>query len=44
MVRGTFANVRIKNQLVNKEGGWTIYHPENNEMTIFDAAEKYIKQ
>ena len=43
MVRGTFANVRIKNKLVNKEGGWTIYHPENKEMTIYDAASKYIK-
>jgi len=43
MVRGTFANVRIKNKLVNIEGGWTIYHPENKEMTIYDAALKYLK-
>ena len=43
MVRGTFANVRIKNKLVDKEGGWTIYHPENKEMSIFEAANKYLK-
>src|SRR5699024_740928 len=33
MVRGTFANVRIKNQLVDKEGGYTIHFPTNTEMT-----------
>jgi len=43
MVRGTFANVRIKNKLIDYEGGWTIYHPEKKEMTIYDAASKYIK-
>jgi len=43
MVRGTFANVRIKNKLVDNEGGWTIYHPENKEMTIYDAASEYLK-
>ena len=41
MVRGTFANVRLKNLLVEKEGGWTIYHPDGKTMTIFDAAMKY---
>jgi aconitate hydratase len=41
MVRGTFANVRLKNQLVDKEGGLTNYFPDGKEMTIFDAAEKY---
>jgi len=43
MVRGTFSNVRIKNKLVNREGGLTIYHPENKLMTIYEAAMKYIK-
>ncbi|MBL1213979.1 MAG: aconitate hydratase AcnA [Ignavibacteriae bacterium] len=43
MVRGTFANVRLKNLLVDKEGGWTIYHPDGKTMTIFDAAMKYKK-
>ncbi|MCM4154735.1 aconitate hydratase AcnA [Gramella sp. AN32] len=41
MVRGTFANVRIKNQLAEKEGGYTRYFPSGEEMTVFDAAEKY---
>ena len=41
MVRGTFVNVRLKNLLVEKEGGWTIYHPDGETMTIFDAAMKY---
>jgi len=41
MMRGTFANVRIKNKLAKKEGGWTTYHPTGEEMTIYDAAMKY---
>ncbi len=41
MVRGTFANVRIKNKLAGKEGGFTQYLPTGEEMTVFDAAEKY---
>ncbi|MCZ4319236.1 aconitate hydratase AcnA [Aequorivita viscosa] len=42
MVRGTFANVRIKNQLANREGGYTTYLPSGEEMTVYDAAQKYI--
>ncbi len=41
MVRGTFANVRIKNQLAKKEGGYTCYLPEKEEMSVYDAAMKY---
>ncbi len=41
MMRGTFANVRIKNKLANREGGWTTYHPTGEEMTVFDASMKY---
>ena len=42
MLRGTFANVRIKNQMVApQEGGYTIYQPSGEEMTIYDAAVKY---
>lgn len=41
MVRGTFANVRIKNKLVDKEGGYTKYIPSDQEMTVYDAAQKY---
>lgn len=45
MMRGTFANVRIKNQLVpGKEGWWTKYIPTNEIMTIFDAAMRYKKE
>lgn len=41
MVRGTFANVRIKNKLAKKEGGYTTYLPDGQEMTVFEASEKY---
>jgi aconitate hydratase len=41
MVRGTFANVRLRNKLVQSEGGFTRYLPTNTEMSIFDASEKY---
>jgi aconitate hydratase len=42
MVRGTFANVRIKNRLApGTEGGYTTYFPENAVMTIYDAAVRY---
>ncbi len=41
MVRGTFANVRIRNKLAGKEGGFTQYLPSGEEMTVYDAAEKY---
>jgi aconitate hydratase len=42
MVRGTFANVRLKNQLVpGAEGTWTVHVPSGEEGTIFDVAERY---
>jgi aconitate hydratase len=42
MVRGTFANVRLRNQLVpGVEGGFTRYLPANEQMSIFDASVKY---
>ena len=42
MVRGTFANVRLRNQLApGTEGGWTKHMPSNEVMSIFDASEKY---
>ena len=41
MVRGTFANVRLRNKLVQTEGGFTRHLPTNSEMSIFDASEKY---
>jgi aconitate hydratase len=41
MVRGTFANVRLRNKLVATEGGFTRHLPTNAEMSIFDASQKY---
>jgi aconitate hydratase len=42
MVRGTFANVRLRNQLApGSEGTWTVHLPSGKEMTIFEAAELY---
>ena len=42
MVRGTFANIRLKNEMLGgKEGGLTRHIPSQSEMTIFDAAMKY---
>jgi len=41
MMRGTFANVRLRNALVKREGGWTRHLPGGEEMTIWDAAERY---
>jgi aconitate hydratase len=42
MVRGTFANVRLRNQLVpGSEGTWTVHLPDGEEMTIYDAALRY---
>ncbi|PYR00347.1 MAG: aconitate hydratase AcnA [Acidobacteria bacterium] len=42
MMRGTFANVRLRNLLApGTEGGWTTYQPDGEVMTIYDAAMKY---
>jgi aconitate hydratase len=42
MVRGTFANVRLRNRLApGTEGGFTVHLPDAEEMTIFDAAARY---
>ena len=42
MVRGTFANIRLRNQLApGTEGGVTLFQPDGDEMTIYDAAMKY---
>ena len=42
MMRGTFANTRLKNQLApGTEGGWTTYQPNGGVMAIYDAAMKY---
>ncbi|MFL5735836.1 MAG: aconitate hydratase AcnA [Actinomycetota bacterium] len=42
MLRGTFANVRLRNELApGTEGPWTTHLPDGERMTIFDAAERY---
>jgi aconitate hydratase len=42
MIRGTFANVRLKNLLVpGSEGTWTVHLPDGEEGTIYDVAERY---
>jgi aconitate hydratase len=42
MMRGTFANVRLRNQLApGTEGGWTTFQPSGDLMSIFDAAMRY---
>ena len=43
MMRGTFANVFIKNEIASKQGGFTTYFPENWEMSVYDAAMKYME-
>ncbi len=42
MMRGTFANIRIKNEMVaGVEGGWTVHQPDGEQMPIYDAAMRY---
>ena len=41
MIRGTFANIRIKNKLVEKDGGYTKHFPSKKEGEIFEIARKY---
>ncbi|TVT52149.1 MAG: aconitate hydratase AcnA [Sedimenticola thiotaurini] len=45
MMRGTFANIRLKNHLApGTEGSWTTHFPSNQQLSIFDAAELYRKE
>jgi aconitate hydratase len=45
MVRGTFANVRLRNLLVpGSEGTWTVHVPSGEEMTIYDASRRYLAE
>jgi len=44
MMRGTFANIRLRNQLApGTEGGWTVHQPDGEKMSIYDASMKYQK-
>ena len=46
MMRGTFANIRLRNEIAGKEliGGLTVKFPEGDEMPIYDAAMKYAEE
>jgi aconitate hydratase len=45
MVRGTFANIRLRNQLApGTEGGWTTHVPSGEQTTIYDAAMRYARE
>jgi aconitate hydratase len=45
MMRGTFANIRFRNQLVDgKEGAWTRHVPSGDEMRIFEASSRYMEE
>ncbi len=44
MIRGTFANIRLKNRLVSRHGGYTRHVPSGDEMSIFDAAQRYASE
>jgi aconitate hydratase len=41
MARGTFGNIRLRNKLVEREGYWTVHLPAGEEVTIFEASERY---
>ncbi len=45
MMRGTFANIRIKNQMVpGVEGGVTVHYPSGDQLSIYDAAMRYAQE
>jgi len=41
MIRGTFGSARLRNRLVGREGGWTLYHPTGEVLSIYEAAMRY---
>ncbi|HEV8671630.1 MAG TPA: aconitate hydratase AcnA [Candidatus Limnocylindria bacterium] len=44
LIRGTFANIRLRNKLADKEGWWTRHIPSGEEMTIYDASMRYQRE
>src|SRR5256712_4175553 len=44
LIRGTFANIRLRNKLAEKEGWWTRHFPSGEEITIYDASMRYQKE
>ena len=43
MIRGTFANIRIRNKLSDKLGGYTTHHPTGEQVSIYEASDRYRK-
>lgn len=43
MARGTFANVRLINKMMDKVGPYTIHVPTKEKVPVFEAADRYIK-
>ncbi|RMF91937.1 MAG: aconitate hydratase AcnA [Nitrospinota bacterium] len=41
MMRGTFGNIRLRNRLVDREGGWTIHFPSGETLSVYEAAMRY---
>jgi aconitate hydratase len=44
MIRGTFANIRLRNRLVDRAGGYTRHFPDGEETTIYEAATSYAEE
>jgi aconitate hydratase len=44
LIRGTFANIRLRNKLADREGWWTRHFPSGEEITIYDAAMRYQRE
>ena len=44
MLRGTFANSRIRNRMLEQEGGWTIHQPSGDVVSIYEAAGRYAER
>ena len=44
MIRGTFANIRIRNKMTKLEGGFSVHYPSKNQGEIFEIAKKYKKE
>ncbi|HYL07401.1 MAG TPA: aconitate hydratase AcnA [Candidatus Udaeobacter sp.] len=44
MMRGTFGNIRLRNALASREGYWTRHLPGDEEMTIFEASQRYAQE
>jgi aconitate hydratase len=45
MMRGTFGNIRLRNELTpDREGDWTVHHPSGETMRIFDASQRYQRE